>query len=225
MFCLFFSDGNKWWQKDDALHTVSEHEASGNLLFERKLFSKAFNIYGKAFSAASDKGLMGKIPSPLLKMGMCQRKFAEYERDLTKQLVSARIASHHIGLALDTCHFNEEGSQSSEWILSAVKEASIIEKLFFEVLIPQIDDRTKRLQAAEEFADELLSIYLLDHPFQDVSVTVNKQVAFMAFDEASDCLKSNDHQGGRQNLQIMVKCLERANASYALQRKNDPELT
>ena len=174
-------------------------------------------MYGKAFSAASDKGLMGKMPSPLLKMGMCQRRLAEGERDVSKRLISARMASHHIGLALDTCHFNGEASQSSEWILSAVKEASIIEKFFFEVLIPQIENRTKRIQAAEEFADELLSVHLLDHPFQDVSVSVNKQVTFIAFEEASDSLKNNDHQGGRQNLQIMMKCLERANGSYALQ--------
>ena len=47
----------------------------------------------------------------------------------------------------------------------------------------------------------------------------------MAFDEASDCLKNNDHHGGRQNLQIMMKFLKRANASYELQTKNDPDLT
>ena len=76
-----------------------EYGESGDKLFSKQGCnnkSEALRYYGKAFCAAEEKENTGKLPSLLLKMGMCHKSLAEVEADVKVKLVSARLSFSHI---------------------------------------------------------------------------------------------------------------------------------
>ena len=179
---------------------------------------EALKLYGKAYSAALEKELTGKLPNLLLKMGKCYLKISEGDETLNYNLLAARHSSINIGTAI---HVSINNGQSEEWTHHAVEEASRCEQLFFNVLLPQIENKNEALVHAAGFSFDLLQVFLPNHPFQDVSISVHKQVAFMAFDLASEFLRDGHHHGGRQCLQTMLTSLLKAKHSLALKDTSD----
>ena len=170
---------------------------------------------------------MGKIPSLLLKMAGCQKKLKEgLYHDPKRQRRTAVNSSYHIHLAI---HTSVSGgpvcSQSQEWTIGAVKEALEAAEGFFAECLPKISDKTQRLQEAVKFSVNTCEVPIQDHPFQDVTIFIHKEVAFMAFEVASGFLRSKDYQAGRQHLQTMLKSIDKAKDSYALKREEDREVT
>ena len=132
----------------------------------------------------------------------------------------------NVSKALFANNFNDEqSSQSDKWIKSAVREASNIEEFFFSTLVELVEDNSQKLQLAVRFPMNDLSCTVSNHPFLPVSISVHKQVAFMALDRAQEALREMDHQSARQVLQILHTALDKANTCYAYQEENDVELT
>ena len=126
-------------------------------------------------------------------------------------------SSYHIHLATYvSLSRGRECSQSEEWTREAVKEAIEVARCFFDECLPNMDDRQKRVQEATRFSLHTTTVYIKDHPFQDATILIHKEIAFLAFELASDFLKKKDFQAGRQHLQTMATSIERAKDSYSL---------
>ena len=188
--------------------------------------NEALRFYGKAFSVAQEKGLSGKMPTLLFKMGKCFMTLAKDETEIRVKLLASRKASWHMSLALLSCYSNgEHSNQSDEWIKSLVCEAQSVTDHYFNHILAQVEDKLDALKEASVFATDLLTVHNPNHPFLDVCVSVHKQVAFMALDRATYFLTMKDHHEARQCIQMLKISLDKTNASYDLQEKNDTELT
>ena len=210
---------------------MGEYEASGDELFTKHGINdtkEAFKFYEKALSAAEERGLLGKVPPLLLKMAKCHRRLSETETEVTAKLAYIRFSSRNLCKALFANHFNDDqSSQGDEWIKSAVREASTIEQFFFNTLLEQVEEASQKLEQAVRFPMNSFMVNLANHPFLPVSISVHKQVAFMALDRAQEVLREMDldHQRARQVLQILQTALDKANTSYDYQEENDAKLT
>ena len=213
-------------QDDDSPRKVHEYETSGDGFYKKpgiESSKEALKVYGKAYTEAKEKGLMGKMPPLILKVGKCQRRLAEMETDFIKRIGFARFASRQTGLAIWSSLNNETCNQSEEWTRGAVSQASEIADFYFTTLLSDVKDEEDRLTKVATFAKELFPIQVKNHPFLDVAITVNQQVAYTALDLASKFLRAKDHQSGRQCLQTMLISLHAVESRFALQQKNDPD--
>ena len=80
---------------------MGEYEASGDKMFTKHGINdtkETLKFYGKALSAAEEKGLLGKVPPLLLKMGICHRILSETETEVATKLAS-------IGVWSTICHW------------------------------------------------------------------------------------------------------------------------
>ena len=218
--CIFALDGEMWWKENSSHKTSDEYESEANALYQRGgrfRFEEAFKLFGKARSAAEAKGLMGKIPNLLLKMGRCQRMIANQCGHPKTRRDATLKSSFHMHLAVEASLSGRgECSQSEEWTWEAVKEAIEVARCFFDECLPNMDDRQRQLKEAIRFSFNSCKIVIKGHPFQDVTIFIHKEIAFLAFDLASDFLKKKDFQAGRQHLQTMATSIERAKDSYSL---------
>ena len=170
---------------------------------------------------------MAKIPSLLLKMGICHKQIAMAESDLIKKLGHTRIASRNIGMALESAIINKNCSQSEEWVQKTVQEAKKVADFYLDTLVPQVTydgDTHGAIATSLAFAEELIHVNLPKHPFLEVRTSVFKQVSFMAFNLVSESLQKRDHQRAKHYLQIMNSAFEKASDAYALQDA-DPDVT
>ena len=169
--------------------------------------------------------MMGKIPSLLLQMGRCQRKIADESSDLQHQGYALLLSSYHVHHAVQvSLSSGEKCSQSEEWTNEAVKEAKEIATYFYEDYLLKVKDQQIRLQEAIRFSFHTNTVVSQGHPFHDVTILIHKEVAFLAFDLASEFLKGKDFQGGRQHLQAMLTSIEKIKDSYALKENEDAEM-
>ena len=183
------------------------------------------NFYGKSFNKALEKGLLGKLPSLLLKMGKCHLKLGTMEKDISTQMASARLASYKMGESIVTSlRNNEKSSQGEKWIWKAIKEAKSVEAFFFDDILSQVQDKAEALRMSALFANELVNVNLPKHPYLNVLVSVHKQVAFQAFGLTEEFLRMRDHQGARQSLQILLTALSKAEYNFTLQENDDAEV-
>ena len=223
------SDEKRWWKDNESNKTSDQYEAEANQLCERggkTNYEKAFMLYGKAKSAAEAKGLMGKIPALLLRMASCLQNTKEDHRDPFRQRQAVFRSSYHIHLAVHTSiSGGTECSQSQEWTIRAVKEALEAATGFFNECLPKIEDKTQRLREAGKFSLNTCEVRIQGHPFQDVTILIHKEIAFLAFELASEFLKMKDYQAGRQHLQTMLKSIDKVKDSHGLREKEDEEVT
>ena len=169
---------------------------------------------------------MGKIPSLLLKMGKCQKKIAVECSDSQRQIYATLMSSYHVFLAIYvSLAGGKECSQSDQWVRETVKEAKEIAAGFYNECLPRMDDKQRRLQEAIRFSLTTGYVFIQGHPFQDVTILINKEVAFLAFELVSESLKGKDFQAGRQHLQTMRTSIDNINDSHALREKEDEETT
>ena len=136
---------------------------------------------------------MGKIPSLLLQMGKCQRKIADESSDLQHQGYALLLSSYHVHHAVQvSLTGGEKCSQSEEWTNEAVKEAKEIATYFYEDYLLKVNNQQIRLQEAIRFSFYTSTIMSQGHPIHDVTIFIHKEVAFLAFDLASEFLKGKD---------------------------------
>ena len=217
------------WQGEEYQKKIDEYEASANSFYQKGgtgNLSEAFKLYGKARSAAVEKGMVAKIPPLSMKMGLCLRHIANEETDPAKKANALVKSSQHMQLAIqESLIRRNETSQSQGWTDNLVNEALAVAEDFFGNCLPQIEDKTARLQEAVRFSRNTCVVHLSGHPFQRVTIFIHKEVAFMAFELASELLKKKNFQGGRHHLQTMLTSIDKVKDSYALTEKDDPELT
>ena len=169
---------------------------------------------------------MGKIPSLLLMMARCLKNIVKEHSDPKRQRAAALRSSYHIHLAIHTSiSGGAECSQSQEWTIGAVKEALEAAGGFFNECLPKIEDKTQRLQEALRFSSNTCEVRIQGHPFQDVTILIHREVAFLSFELASEFLKRKYYQAGRQHLQTMLKSIDKVKDSYALKKEEDEEMT
>ena len=222
------SDGERWWKKNRFDKTSNQYEAEANKLYERRgkvNYEEAFKLYGKAKSAAEAKGLIGKTPSLLLKMGKCQKNIAKEHNDPKEQREATLLSSFHIHMAIHvSIAGGTECCQSQEWTIDAVKEALEVATSFFDDCLPRIEGKSQKLQEAVRFSLNTCLVPIQNHPFQDVTIRIQKEVAFLAFELTSEFLERKDFQGGRQHLQTMMTSIDKVKVSYALREGVDPDI-
>ena len=76
------------WQEENYQKKIDEYEADANRFYQKGgtgNLSEAFKLYGKARSAAVEKGMVVKIPPLLMKMGLCLKHVAKEHTNPAKK--------------------------------------------------------------------------------------------------------------------------------------------
>ena len=132
-----------------------------------------------------------------MKMGLCLKHISKEHTDPTKKAEALVRSSQHMHLAIyESLIRQNETSQSQGWTDNLVEEALEVAGDFFENCLPRIENKIARLQEAVRFSRKTCFVFLLGHPFQNVTIFIHKEVAFMAFELASEFLKKKKSKEG-----------------------------
>ena len=104
---------------------VEEFVRAGDKYYQKKgsvNYKAALKQYGKAFSTADEKGMTGKLPDTLHKMGLCWQRQAESAEILVDAVRFAKHAIVNFGAALRMCKTTGE-FKSADWVKKVTIEA------------------------------------------------------------------------------------------------------